>query len=120
MVWRNGVTNIFHLAISESALEHLLLEVREESSVFGPPQQNGPPCIADNALWVEGSEVAKFETFANNVDRFLTWGAAFTSFAQKTTNRSVANAAYLVTVLVLKTDVVKQPKHFEKIAKYVM
>ena len=95
---------------AEAALEHLLLEVREEDTVFGPPQQDGPPCIAEDAFWVEGCEVAAFNTMVNKIDRFLTWGASFSIFAQKQTTRNIANAAYLATVVVLRTDVLKPPK----------
>ena len=118
--WHDSfVSNIGCLAISEAALEHLLLEVREEAAVFGSPRKDGPPCIFDDILWVEGIEAVTFTTFCNAVDRFLTWGAAFTVFAQKTSKRSVASAAYIATVLALKTDVNKPPKGLKKIAKYL-
>ena len=104
---------------SEAALEHLLLELREEDAVFGPPQAGGPPCVHEDTLFVEGSPVARFEMFQSSVDRFLTWGAVFTVFAQKPTKKSTRCAAYLATVCVLKTDVLKPPRGFDKVAMFV-
>ena len=57
-----------------------------------------------------GMRVAAFNTMVNKIDRFLTWGASFSIFAQKQTTRNIANAAYLATVVVLRTDVLKPPK----------
>ena len=79
---------------------HLLMEVREEHVIFGPPAggANAPPAIHEDALWVEGCVVAKFDVFTGKVDRFLTWGAAFTTFAQRLSFRATRNAAYLFNV----------------------
>ena len=62
---------------------------------------------------------ARFETLRNTVDQFLTWGAAFSVFAQRP-RRAIEVAVYLANVLVLKTDLVKPPKGFTRVSKYVV
>ena len=46
-------------------------------------------------------------------------GAAFSVFAQRP-RRAIEVAAYLANVLVLKTDLVKPPKGFTRVSKYVV
>ena len=106
------------MCVSEEALEHLLLEMREEQAVFGPPTANGPPCISDGSLYVEREKVAEMSTMSNLLDELLTWGAAFSVFAQPV-KKSVEGTAHLILVHVLKTDVTKPPKSFKKVSKFL-
>ena len=97
-------------------MEHILIEAREEESVFSK-EGRASPRISDRAIAVEECVVTRFVTLISKVDHFLTWGAGFTVFAQKP-RRAVEVAAYLANVLVLKTDITKPPKGFTRIAKY--
>ena len=59
----------------EAVLEHILLEMREEDAVFGPARHTGPPCTSENnVLFVEGTVAARYCSFKNKVDQYLTWG----------------------------------------------
>ena len=87
--------------------------------MFGAPRNGGPPCIHENDLFVEGTVAAHFSSLKNKIDQYLTWGAAFTTFAQKSGMRAVESAAYLALVVVLKTDIRKAPKSFSKISRFV-
>ena len=81
--------------------------------------RHGPPCVHEDVLSVEGTAAARFTSFKNKIDQYLTWGAAFTIFAQKVGMRAVESAAYMVLVIVLKTDVMKPPKSFSKVSQFV-
>ncbi|XP_043232775.1 uncharacterized protein LOC122387039 [Amphibalanus amphitrite] len=96
---------------TDAALEHLAFEVREEDKIYSPPTLGGPMVLWDEALWVEGEKVTDL-TF-NKQDQFLTWGAGFTVFAQKPTRKATQCLAYVATVMLLKTDMLKPPKGFE-------
>ncbi|XP_043220498.1 uncharacterized protein LOC122380927 isoform X2 [Amphibalanus amphitrite] len=79
----------------DEKLAHVLMEMREEHVVFGPPGgRAGPPTIHEEELWVEGVKVAQFERFMSKPDQYLTWGAAFTVFAQRLSFRATQAAAY--------------------------
>ena len=94
--------------------------MREEHAVFGPPGgQTSPPSIHEQALWVEGCMVARFEKFTTKTDQFLTWGSAFTTFAQRLSFRATQAAAYVVNVHLLKTDSCTAPKNFKKVMSYL-
>ncbi|XP_043233871.1 uncharacterized protein LOC122387591 [Amphibalanus amphitrite] len=101
---------------NEAALEHVLIELREEDALYAAPTAGGPMVIWRDVLWVEGEKVAEFEIL-NKIDQFLTWGAAFSVFAQKPTKKSTRCSAYLATVMVLQTDVLKPPKGLERITQ---
>ena len=87
-------------------------------TAMGRFEDHRPVDISD-ALWVDGCMVARFEKLCGKVDRFLTWGAAFTTFAQRMTFKARQNAAFLVNVHVLGTDMCAAPKGFAKIGKYL-
>ncbi|KAF0302328.1 Polycomb group protein Psc [Amphibalanus amphitrite] len=106
----------FQVCETNVALEHLLIELREEDALYAAPTAGGPMVIWRDALWVEGEKVADFEIL-NKIDQFLTWGAAFSVFAQKPTKKSTRCSAYLATVMVLQTDVLKPPKGLERITQ---
>ncbi|KAF0302589.1 hypothetical protein FJT64_025315 [Amphibalanus amphitrite] len=106
----------FQVCETNAALEHLLIELREEDALYAAPTAGGPMVIWRDALWVEGEKVADFEIL-NKIDQFLTWGAAFSVFAQKPTKKSTRCSAYLATVMVLQTDVLKPPKGLERITQ---
>ncbi|KAF0288866.1 hypothetical protein FJT64_001393 [Amphibalanus amphitrite] len=107
----------FQVCETNAALEHLLIELREEDALYTAPTAGGPMVIWRDALWVEGEKVADFEILINKIDQFLTWGAAFSVFAQKPTKKSTRCSAYLATVMVLQTDVLKPPKGLERITQ---
>ncbi|KAF0304724.1 hypothetical protein FJT64_023540 [Amphibalanus amphitrite] len=87
----------FQVCETNAALEHLLIELREEDALYAAPTAGGPMVIWRDALWVEGEKVADFEIL-NKIDQFLTWGAAFSVFAQKPTKKSTRCSAYLATI----------------------
>lgn len=99
-------------------MEHLLLELREEQEVFGAPSPDGPPKLYEGAIYVEGALVAECDTMLNICDQLLTWGAAFSVFAQNV-RKSVEGTAHLLLLHVLKTDILKAPKQFARIRNYV-
>ena len=102
----------------DAALEHLILELREEDTLYAAPTARGPMVIWAEALWVEGEKVVDFEVL-NKIDQFPTWSGAFTVFAQKPSRKATKCSAYVATVLILKTDILKPPKGHERIVRFV-
>ena len=77
------------------------------------------PHVADEYLVVEGVPTVHFKHLTTKTDKLLTWGAAFTVFAQSHNRPAIRVAGHLLCVTILKTDVSLPPKQWAAMTGYV-
>ena len=77
------------------------------------------PHISDGWLVVEKVPIVQFKTFTSHMDQLLTWGAAFTVFAQAFSRLSIRMTGHLMCSTVVQTDKSAPPKQWALLADYV-
>ena len=70
------------------------------------------PHVADDFHAIEGVPAVQFKELTAKVNKLLTWGAAFTVFAQSFNRPAIRLAGYLMCAVILKTDVSPPPKQW--------